>query len=106
MGKKEEKKEAMCLPKSSIRKIASYELESIAESKKAMQTLFQTAHHTMELKRELRSKIAKSVWYDHNQLMEEEWECFKVSEVYKVAKSLVGSGNFQSFKKAIRFMCD
>lgn len=106
MKKKEESKEVMCLPKSSIRKIASYELESIAESKKAMQILFQTAHHTMEMERELRNKIAKSVWYDHNQQMEEEWECFKMTEVYSVAKILVSSGNFQSLKKAIRFMCD
>lgn len=106
MKKKEESKEVMCLPSSSVRQIASYELEAIAESKKAMQTLFQTAHHTMELRREIRNKIAKSIWYDHNHLIEEEWECFKVSEVYKVAKSLVDSGNFQNLKKAIRFMCD
>lgn len=106
MKKKEEKKVVICLPKSSIRKIASYELETIAESKKAMHILFATAPHTTELIRELRSQIAKSIWYDHNHLIEEEWECFKVSEVYKVAKSLVDSGNFQNLKKAIRFMCD
>lgn len=106
MENKEEKKVVICLPKSSIRKIASYELESIAESKKAMQILFATAHHTMELRRELRAKIAKSVWYDHSQLIEEEWECFKVSEIYKVANSLVDSNNFQNLKKAISFMCD